>query len=71
MYIIAATGGLETPSFKSETELDAALNVFVQWETDLLGDPGNRVDLLEVTDTGVNVIKSVSWGENDDPFSGV
>lgn len=71
MYIIAATGGLEEPTFRSAPDLADALNTFTDWESDLLGQPGDRVDLLEVTDEGVKVIKSVAWGETDDPFSGV
>lgn len=48
IYVVAATGGFEGPSFISATALDAAETVFTEWAETLIEEPGERVDLLEV-----------------------
>lgn len=46
MYTVAATGGLETPSFLCFTKRDDADNKFNEWAGSLLSVPGDRVDLI-------------------------
>lgn len=58
-YIVAATGGLEAPSFQCYTNYDDAIADFKEWSDDMSNDPGNRIDLLKVENNMISVIKSV------------
>lgn len=63
-WIVAATGGLETPSFRMFTNMVSALDLFAKWEGDLIHRAGDRVDLLQISeDETLTIIKSVEYNE--------
>lgn len=48
IYVVAATGGYDVPSFISTTALEEAETQFTQWAETLLWESGPRVDLLKI-----------------------
>lgn len=73
MYLIAATGGLEDPTFKSlpNATAEVALDVFSSWSKELLCQPGDRVDLLKIDGEVISTIESLSYNDLNDGGDGL
>ena len=67
-YIVAATGGLEEPTFQGFTDPVKARNHFDLWKADLITQPGDRVDLLKVYEDGT-VTQIQSQTKDEDNFN--
>lgn len=66
VYLLAATGGLEEPTFRALTDKEAAVSHEWITESSLLREMGDRVDVLQIDvlsdgTTITSVIESVSW----------
>lgn len=65
MYIVAATGGLEEPSYKGFVGRLEAVETFNEWSELYVGEPGERVDLLSIDRDGhVAVVDYFVWDED-------
>lgn len=64
LYTVAATGGLEIPSFFSTRSRSEAQTKFDEWAADRMH--GDRVDLLSTTLDGKTTV--IDSAEDDDPF---
>ena len=48
IYLVAATGGLEDPSFVSFTDRAEAEETYRTWTEELANEPGDRIDLIAI-----------------------
>lgn len=66
MFLVAATGGLEEPSFLGTLDFTRAKRLFESWSEDLISEPGDRVDLLQLDDIGyTTIINSTTYEWSD------
>ena len=56
VYLVAATGGLECPSYSAFSDLSEATSAYRRQARDLISQPGDRVQLLRIRETLVTVL---------------